>query len=186
MKLGVFRMIIERKEAEDRALLLVADLMLAAARTAPKGRGVDDLVSIIVTGDEKKDLVNEMRKMADEYGEKLAFFYRDAVNIENAGAVVIFGTRKQPMGLSACGYCGWENCKSLTEAGGVCALNSINLGIALGSATSVAANHRVDNRIMFSAGRAAIKLNLFGEEVVQAFAIPLSITSKNPFYDRNM
>lgn len=179
-------MLINSKEAEERALLQVADLMLAAARTAPKGRGVDNLVNLIITGDDKKKLAEEMRKLAEEYGEPLAFFNRDAVNIENAGAVVLMGTTSQTMGLSACGYCGFGNCKNLTQAEGVCAYNSINIGIALSSAASVASLHRVDNRIMFSAGRAALNMGLFDKNVVQALAIPISITGKSPFFDRNM
>lgn len=179
-------MIISSKEAEERALIQVAELMLSAARTAPKGRGVDNLVGLILTGEDKKKLADEMRKLADDNGEPLAFFNRDAVNVENAGAVVLLGTTREIMGLSACGYCGLENCKNLIEAGGVCAYNGINIGIALGSAASVAALHRVDNRIMFSGGRAAINLGLFGDKVVQGFAIPLSISGKSPFFDRNM
>jgi uncharacterized ferredoxin-like protein len=63
-------------------------------------------------------------------------------------------------------------------------LNSVDLGIAIGSAVSVAADHRVDNRVMYTVGKAAIDAKLLGPDVVIAFGIPLSVSSKNPFFDR--
>jgi len=40
-------------EEETKALIDVARMMLLAARTAPKGKGIDDLESMILTGKEK-------------------------------------------------------------------------------------------------------------------------------------
>jgi uncharacterized ferredoxin-like protein len=37
---------------------------------------------------------------------------------------------------------------------------------------------------MYSIGRACIELKFFSENVKQALAIPLSVTGKNPFFDR--
>ena len=178
-------MIISSAQAEQNAIIQVAELMLAAARTAPKGRGKDNLVTLIVTGKELEELAREMRRMADEVGPSIAFFRMNADNVDQAGAVVIIGTTAEPMGLAACGFCGFGNCQNLLDAGGVCAYNSGDLGIAMGSAVSVAAMHNVDNRIMFSIGRAAINLGYFGDKkVIQAYGIPLSIKGKNPFVDR--
>jgi uncharacterized ferredoxin-like protein len=42
---------------------------------------------------------------------------------------------------------------------------------------------RLDSRVLFSAGWAAKKLGLL-PEVDTIFAIPLSVSSKNPFFDR--
>ncbi|MDT8308711.1 MAG: ferredoxin domain-containing protein, partial [Bacteroidales bacterium] len=55
---------------------------------------------------------------------------------------------------------------------------------AVGSAISVAMDHRVDNRIMYTAGIAAVEMKMLGEAVKIAYGIPLSATSKNPFFDR--
>ena len=53
------------------------------------------------------------------------------------------------------------------------------------TAVSVAASHHVDNRIMFSAGKAALNLNLFDDNQVKiAYGIPLSVSGKSPFFDR--
>ena len=64
-----------------------------------------------------------------------------------------------------------------------CAINSVDVGIAIGSACAVAADLRVDTRVMFSAGLAAQQLGwLPGCKSV--YAIPVSASSKNPFFDR--
>lgn len=46
------------------------------------------------------------------------------------------------------------------------------------------ADYRVDTRIMFSAGVAAEHLGYLGEGVRQVYAIPVSISSKSPLFDR--
>jgi len=43
----------------------------------------------------------------------------------------------------------------------------------------------VDNRIMFSIGKAAKELKLLGEEAEIIYGIPLSSTGKSPFFDRS-
>ena len=58
------------------------------------------------------------------------------------------------------------------------------VGIALGAACAKAADYRVDTRVMFSAGTAADRLHLLGDGVAQTYAIPISISSKSPFFDR--
>jgi uncharacterized ferredoxin-like protein len=65
-----------------------------------------------------------------------------------------------------------------------CAFNTGDLGIAIGSAVSVAMDARVDNRIMFSIGKAVKDMKLLGEEVKIIYGIPLSIAGKNLFFDR--
>jgi uncharacterized ferredoxin-like protein len=42
----------------------------------------------------------------------------------------------------------------------------------------------VDNRILFSAGKAAINLGYFPETATIVYGIPLSVSSKSPFFDR--
>jgi len=170
--------------AEKNGLQQVAELMLVAARTAPKARGVDNIVTaILADAADKKALTDEMRRIAQtETG--VAFFERDAGNVDSAPVVVLIGTKVQPLGLSYCGFCGFANCAANLEAGGRCAFNAHDLGLAVGSAVGVAADHRVDNRVMFSVGRAALNLKLMGEETKIIFGIPLSVKGKSPFFDR--
>ena len=111
----------------------------------------------------------------------MKFFLRDADNILSAECVVLIGTREQTQGLN-CGHCGFTTCDGRT--GGVpCALNSIDVGIAIGSACAMAADLRVDTRVMFSAGLAAQRLNWL-KDCKMVMAIPVSASSKNPFFDR--
>ena len=70
------------------------------------------------------------------------------------------------------------------RAGATCIFPAHDLGIAVGSAAGIAAHHHVDNRVMFSAGVAALRLGLMGEGVKIAFGLPLSVTGKSPFFDR--
>ena len=61
-----------------------------------------------------------------------------------------------------------------------------DIGIAVGSAVKTAQIHNVDNRIMYSAGSTAISLGLLGKDCTAAFAIPLSASGKNIFFDRDV
>jgi len=175
-------MIIQSQNAQKKAAMAVAELMVAAARTAPKGHGIDNLEILIVDGAEKDRLAEEMRRIQKETG--VDFFARDAGNVDTAEVVVLFGTKISPIGCPNCGFCGYKNCEENRKNGGVCSFNSGDLGIAIGSAVSVAANHRCDNRVLFSAGRAALNLGYFDKTVKIAYGVPLSISGKNPFFDR--
>jgi len=64
-----------------------------------------------------------------------------------------------------------------------CALNTVDVGIAIGSACSVAADHRVDSRVMFSVGRVVQELDWM-PGCSSIYGIPISCSSKNPFFDR--
>lgn len=176
-------MIIQGKELEQRAIEQVAELMCAAARTAPKARGIDNLVVMVVKGRTKDQLVEEMKKIARDSGA--LFFERDANCLEKTPLAVLLGQKVRPLGVSPCGYCGFVNCKENTEKSGLCAISIGDLGIALGSAANVAAQYHIDNRIMFSVGRAAINLDIFEEDVKIAYGIPLSVSGKSPFFDRS-
>ncbi|SNS62853.1 Uncharacterized protein, contains ferredoxin domain [Anaerovirgula multivorans] len=175
-------MITKSFDAEKRAAKTVAELMVAAARTAPKGKGTDNLEIIIVEGDSKDKLSAEMRTIAEREG--IPFFNRDAGNVDHSHVLVVIGTKIGPLGVPYCGYCGFKNCNDNRANHGICAFNTGDLGIAIGSAASVAANHRCDNRVMFSAGKAALDLGYFSEDIKIAYGIPLSVSGKSPFFDR--
>lgn len=65
-----------------------------------------------------------------------------------------------------------------------CSLNSIDVGIAVGSACATAADLRLDTRVMYSIGVAVEQLGWIGEGVHLAMGIAVSASSKNPFFDR--
>lgn len=172
-------MIINERNARHEQTLNVAMQMMTAARTAPKGKGIDIVEVAVLTDDDIVKLSEVMRQIGEEKGFK--FFFRDSDNILSAEAVVLIGTHEQAQGLN-CGHCGFANCGD-RPAGVPCAINSVDVGIALGSACATAADNRVDTRVMFSAGLAAQQMNILSG-CRQVYAIPVSASSKNPFFDR--
>ena len=178
-------MAIQREEdLRGETLLAIARRMAAAARTAPKARGVDHLAIAVLDPDSISTVAAEMERMVAREGFP-AFFARDAANLRVAGAMLLVGTSVHSIGLKKCGLCGFPDCAA-READGrhPCVFNPGDLGIAVGSAVSVAADSRVDTRVMYSAGMAAVSLGLLGADVRIVFGIPLSCTGKNPFFDR--
>lgn len=173
-------MIDNERDIRHDQVMAAARQMMIAARTAPKGKGIDVIEIALVEGTDLQVLADKMVAMVEEHGMK--FFLRDADNILQAECVLIIGTREQPQGLN-CGHCGFATCAGRTT-GVPCSLNTIDVGIAVGSACAMAADLRVDTRVMFSAGLAAQRLHWLGENCTQVLAIPISASSKNPFFDR--
>jgi uncharacterized ferredoxin-like protein len=175
--------ILSEDKLKANSLLEIAGLMLIAARTAPKGRGRDNIYGLVITGEDIQKLADKMTEIGNSTAQ--SFFLRDAGNLAHASAVVLLGARVSPANLTNCGYCGHETCSNKEKfPDAPCAFNSLDLGIAIGSAVSVAANHHADNRVMFSAGKAALALGFFPADTRIALAIPLAAMAKNPFFDR--
>jgi uncharacterized ferredoxin-like protein len=59
-----------------------------------------------------------------------------------------------------------------------------DLGIAVDSAAATAMDFRIDNRVLFAAGKAALKLKWFSDDVKICFGITLSTTDKSIFFNR--
>ncbi|MGF6376416.1 putative ferredoxin-like protein [Clostridiales Family XIII bacterium PM5-7] len=176
-------MIKTMEQAERDAALHVADIMAAAARTAPKGSGKDKIVTAILTGEEQMTLSKVMTEAGTEFGE--AFFLRDAKNVADSHCILMVGAISDPFGfMENCSMCGFENCVEMTKAGANCAFNITDLGIAVGSAVSVAADHRIDNRVMYSAGKSFLRMEIFPEDVKVCYGIPLYTGSKSIYFDR--
>ncbi len=175
-------MICNGKAVEKKAVMQVAELMAAAARTAPKGCGIDNLEVLILDGTEKNCLADSMKKYGTEW--KMDFMVRDSYNVKAADALLLMGAKIHPILLDHCGYCGYKNCGENAKNNGICSFNTGDLGIAIGSAVSVAANHRIDNRVIYTAGKIAMETGLFPSDVRVAYGIPLSVSSKSPFFDR--
>lgn len=178
-------MIMRHEQAEEKAVLRTAELMAAVARTAPKACGMDNLEVLILTGEEKDRLAEEMRSVGKAFGQGMEFMVRDGQLVDISPVIVLLGAKTNPMQLGkACGFCGFSDCADNQKHHGSCAFNTIDLGIAVGSAVSIAADRRIDNRVLYSAGKAALSLGIFSETVMAAVGIPLSVSSKSPFFDR--
>lgn len=177
-------MVIESSVAEKETVLDVAKKMCAAARTAPKTRGIDRIVTAILTEQDLESLANGMDKLGQERDEQFCKRnMRDAKSVRNSNAVVLIGTKTKPRGISFCSFCGFENCGETQKMGGHCAFDDIDLGIAIGSAVSIAADHRMDNRVMFSIGKTAMEMQLLGNDVNKILGIPLSVSGKSIYFD---
>jgi uncharacterized ferredoxin-like protein len=163
----------------------VAERMLIAARTAPKARGIDNLAMAVVDRKGIRMISDKLKEMSSG-GDAFASFRRDATNILSADALVVIGTRLKSIGLRSCSLCGFRNCDEKdTHPDVPCVFNTTDLGIAVGSATSIAMENRVDNRVMYSVGQAAVAMNLLAGDVKIALGVPLSVSGKNPFFDRS-
>jgi len=177
--------IIYEQELREETIFEVARKMMTAARTAPKAKGVDNTVIALLKEDGIKEVSEKLKEIArrDNLPD---FFIRDAVNILSAKAMVVFGTKIMPLGLTPCGMCGFKDCAEKNKhPQHPCVFNTGDLGIAMGSAASVAMDNRIDNRIMYTVGRALLELGALGEEVKIIYGMPLSVSEKNPFMDRD-
>jgi uncharacterized ferredoxin-like protein len=177
---------------EYNAVILIASMMCISARTAPKGKGVDTILTRILCKDELLQLADRMQYLGEL--KENPIFLRDAKNIRESHACVLVGCKGfVDTGLN-CGGCGFSTCAEMRErytknpekiafTGPNCIIKITDLGIAVGSAVKTAQIHNVDNRILYTAGVGALSLNLL-PECTTAYGIPLSVTGKNIFFDR--
>jgi uncharacterized ferredoxin-like protein len=182
------------QDAERAAVRAAASLMAAAARTAPKTRGLDSIQTLILDGEDLEMLAKAMEAKVGEKGGKVPSFARDAKNVRVASAVLLIGVTGEPKNPKVpldCGACGYPGCAEFIEAkksegedfrGPLCIYQVMDLGIALGSAAKTAGLLNIDNRIMYSLGAAARKLQIMTADVVIGF--PLSVSGKSPYFDR--
>lgn len=171
---------------ETDAVHIMAQIILTSARTAPKAKGEDEIVTAIV--EDREALASEMETYADR-GKAFAFFKRDAGNVRAADCVPLIGLKfKKPVGVN-CTACGFD-CASILKqpktdgdySGPVCTIRAADLGIAVGSAAAKAKDLSVDSRVMYTVGVAAKSLGLMEADVI--LGLPLSVKGKNIFFDR--
>jgi uncharacterized ferredoxin-like protein len=183
-----------REQMEKEAARAAASLMAASARTAPKGRGLDSIETLVLDGDDLEKLARGMESKAEKLPAHLApILRRDAKNVRVAQCVVLIGVRggpKKPEAPFDCGACGYGSCAKLLQtpksgrdfSGPVCIFQALDLGIALGSAVKIAGELNMDSRIMYTIGISAKEMNLIDADVIMG--IPLSVSGKSPFFDR--
>ena len=193
-------MIINERTYRHENVIAAARQLLIAARTAPKARGIDIIEAALIEGDELRQLADRMVEIGNERNRPS--FIRDAGNVLQSECVIVIGTKLQSLGLN-CGHCGFPTCaereqgkenacsekfstfnSQLSTLEVPCVMNSIDVGIALGSACASAADLRLDTRIMYSIGVAAEELGFLGEDIHITVGIAISASSKSPFFDR--
>ena len=106
--MGNFMKLYFEEEIREETVIEVAGKITAAARTAPKSRGIDNTVIALIKKEGIKEISDKIKEMAKR--DNLApFFTRDANNILSAEAMVLLGTKIAPLNLTPCGMCGFEN-----------------------------------------------------------------------------
>ena len=125
-------MVYDERDIRKTQALDIAQKMLVAARTAPKGKGVDIVECAVVDGNDLEALACTMEAIGEERGHQ--FFLRDANCVRQSLCVTLVGTREKAQGLN-CGHCGFATCGERTP-GVPCEVNSVDVGIALGAAVS--------------------------------------------------
>jgi uncharacterized ferredoxin-like protein len=177
--------------AETEAVKTVAGLMALAARTAPKAVGLDSIVIETVTEKDRERIAATMIQIAQETG--MDFFRANGEQVRASDALVLIGVAgTKALGLN-CGGCGFATCAEMTKAcaaakahktdyaGPNCVFKVTDLGIAVGSAAKTASIHNADNRIMYSAGVAAMRLGIIkGCSIV--YGIPLRASGQNIYF----
>jgi uncharacterized ferredoxin-like protein len=172
---------------------MVAQLMAAAARTAPKAGGKDFMEIVVITKDEDLKKIAEAMKVYAPRSTNEAYWLRDASNIENSQALLLVGLSKPVTAGYDCGACGHPTCaefsknrelkeKEMGYTGPHCVMRMIDIGVALSSAAKTASILNVDNRVQQRVGAAARAMGLIKCEVVMG--VPVSITGKSIYYDR--
>jgi uncharacterized ferredoxin-like protein len=184
-------------EVERKAIIGIANLMAVSARTAPKARGVDNILTAVVTRKEKDELTDAMEREMERKRNPLSAFKRDAEAVRNSPAVLLLSVKgthpKRPDNPLNCGACGHETCAEFSKTekrrgedftGPICVFEAIDLRIAIGSAVKTASNLNVDNRLMYTLGAAVKDLQLFDTDADVIIGVPLSATGKNIYFDR--
>ena len=173
--------------------IMVAQLMAASARTAPKAGGKDFLEIMVIKGAEDlKKIAAAMKDYAPRSTNE-AYWLRDAANIENSQALVLIGLAKPVVAGYDCGGCGFPTCKEFEQnrqlqekemgyTGPHCIMRMMDIGVALSSAAKTASLLNVDNRVQQRVDAAARALGYLQVEV--AMGIPVNISGKNIYFDR--
>ncbi|MBD3271161.1 MAG: hypothetical protein GF384_01320 [Elusimicrobia bacterium] len=191
-------------DLERAGLEIVAKLMAISARTAPKTGGIDHVHIMITSSSEQKSIADKMKNVSEEIIKKIPNqelgkaikedWKSDAKTIKESGLLLLIGIEgRKVIGLN-CGGCGFSTCSEMLKQprisiienslpGPYCIFKVMDLSIAITSAVKTAMEHNVDNRMMYKAGIAALKLGILSPCDL-LLGIPLSVTGKNIYFDR--
>ncbi len=177
-------MLKKEEEIRNEAVLEAAREVMLAVRTSPKTRGLDNMTILVADGEDKEKLAAKMDEINARSDGKRPTFVRDAKGLRLASAALLVGMKVPAYGLN-CGWCGFPTCEEKGRNPAVpCAFPVIDLGIGAGVAAARLSDKHIDNRMMFSMGYAALQLGWFDKDVKVALGFPLSVSGKNPYFDR--
>jgi len=198
--------------ARREGSLAAAKLMAAAAFTAPKGGGVDQIECAIAYGqEEQEEIARKVEDLADLNPETRLWkpiCRSEAIMVREADCILFIGDYRagdSPFDLN-CGICsGAVGCSRMyTEKsskygqidavegkakraramidGPLCAFWVGDLGYAVGSAAFIARRLLVDSRPMMTVGVAGQKLGYCPNSEI-VVGLPIAALQKSPFWD---
>ena len=188
------------KQYEDdriQAAKIAARLILASGTTSPRVGGVGECtIHIMDDPCDIEDICQKMEEMAD-IKESWNFFKRDAAMLRDADAVLLTTSLRSltdPSDIN-CNMCGRMVCEYLKEeeklpaepdvayTGCLCIFRANNIAYAIDGMIQGARNLLVDYGVYWSAGAAAMRMNILPRDCGFALAMGISITEKSPFRD---
>lgn len=188
------------KQYEDdrqQAAKIAARLILASGTTSPRVGGVGECsVHILDDPCDIEDLCQKMEEMAD-IQKAWNFFKRDAAMLRDADAVLLTTSLRSltdPSDIN-CNMCGRMVCEYLREeeklpadpdvayTGCLCIFRANNIAYAIDGMIQGARNLLIDYGVYWSAGAAAMRMNILPRDTGFALAMGISITEKSPFRD---
>jgi len=188
-----------RQFEEDRkeAVEIAARLLLASATTTPRVGGVGECTTHILEDEcDIEDLCQQIEKMSEE-NTAWEFFKRDAVILRDADAVLIVTSLRSltdPADIN-CNMCGKLTCEYLREekklpkepgiafTGPLCSFRANNISYAIDGIISMARNLGIDYGVYWSAGAAAMRMEIVPKATGFAIGAGISVTEKSPFRD---
>jgi uncharacterized ferredoxin-like protein len=179
------------------AVKTAARLILASGTTAPRVGGVGECTIHILDDEcDIEDLCQEIDRMS-AVKKSWDFFRRDAAMLRDADAVLVTTSLRcvaDPADIN-CNMCGKLVCEYLKDEerlppdpdvafrGPLCIFRATNASYALDGMISQARNLGIDYGVFWSAGAAAMRMNLLPKDTGFAMAVAISITEKSPFRD---
>lgn len=184
---------------DDRvdAARVAARLILASGTTSPRVGGVGECtIHILDDPCDIEDVCQEMERMAD-IKKSWAFFKRDAAMLRDADAILISTSLRcvtDPADIN-CNMCGKLVCEYLKDEerlpddpeiafrGPLCIFRATNNAYAVDGMISQARNLGIDYGVYWSAGAAAMRMQILPRDTGFATAVAISVTEKSPFRD---
>ena len=185
------------EENRKEAVEIAARLLLASATTTPRVGGVGECTTHILEDEcDIEDLCQQIEKMSEE-NTAWEFFKRDAVILRDADAVLIVTSLRSltdPADIN-CNMCGKLTCEYLREeeklpqepgiafTGPLCSFRANNISYAIDGIISMARNLGIDYGVYWSAGAAAMRMEIVPKATGFAIGVGISVTEKSPFRD---
>ncbi len=179
------------------AVKTAAHLILASGTTSPRVGGVGECTIHILDDEcDIEDLCQKIEQMSI-VKKSWNFFGRDAAMLRDADVVLIATSLRcvaDPADIN-CNLCGKLVCEYLKEEerlppdpdvafrGPLCIFRATNTSYALDGMISQARNLGIDYGVFWSAGAAAMRMNILPKDTGFALAMAISVTEKSPFRD---